>query len=128
MNILQEESKLNDIVKLIGSDVLPDEQKLTLDVAKVIRQGFLQQNAFHENDTYVPMRKQYQMMDVILHLADRTREAVSKGVVCSALRASGIFEKVIRMKYDIGNEETDAFDRLKAEIDTVCSELAAKLS
>ena len=128
MNILQEESKLNDIVKLIGSDVLPDEQKLTLDVAKVIRQGFLQQNAFHENDTYVPMRKQYQMMDVILHLADRTREAVSKGVVCSALRASGIFEKVIRMKYDIGNEETDAFDRLKAEIDTVCSELAAKIS
>ncbi len=128
MNILQVESKLNDIVKLIGSDVLPDEQKLTLDVAKVIRQGFLQQNAFHENDTYVPMRKQYQMMDVILHLADRTREAVSKGVVCSALRATGIFEKVIRMKYDIGNEETDAFDRLKEEIDTICSDLTAKIS
>jgi V/A-type H+-transporting ATPase subunit A len=128
MNILQEESKLNDIVKLIGSDVLPDEQKLTLDVAKVIRQGFLQQNAFHENDTYVPMRKQYQMMDVILHLADRARDAVLKGVVCSALRASGIFEKVIRMKYDIGNEETDAFDQLKAEIDSICGELTAKIS
>ena len=62
--ILQEESDLMEIVKLIGSDVLHDEQKLVLEIAKVIRLGFLQQNAFHKSDTYVPLDKQFKMMAV----------------------------------------------------------------
>ena len=66
--LLQEESQLMEIVKLIGSDVLPDDQKLVIETARVIRVGFLQQNAFHQDDTFVPMEKQKQMMRVILHL------------------------------------------------------------
>ena len=62
MAILNQESSLMEIVKLIGSDVLPDDQKLTLEIARVIRLGFLQQNAFHKEDTYVPMKKQFLMM------------------------------------------------------------------
>ena len=53
-----------EIVKLIGSDVLPDDQKLTLEIARVIRLGFLQQNAFHPDDTCVSLEKQYKMMEV----------------------------------------------------------------
>ena len=60
-----------EIVKLIGSDVLPDSQKVVIETARVIRTGFLQQNAFHKNDTYVPLDKQMWMMEAILHLYDR---------------------------------------------------------
>ena len=68
MGILNQESSLMEIVKLIGSDVLPDDQKLTLEIARVIRLGFLQQNAFHKDDTCVPLSKQFQMMETILYL------------------------------------------------------------
>lgn len=68
MALLVQESSLMEIVKLIGADVLPDDQKLVLEIAKVIRLGFLQQNAFHKDDTSVPLIKQFKMMEVILYL------------------------------------------------------------
>lgn len=71
MAILNQESSLMEIVKLIGSDVLPDDQKLTLEIARVIRLGFLQQNAFHAEDTCVPMEKQFKMMETILYLYEK---------------------------------------------------------
>ena len=64
-----------EIVKLIGSDVLPDDQKLTIEIARVIRVGFLQQNAFHAVDTYVPLEKQLKMMETILYLYDKCARA-----------------------------------------------------
>ncbi len=67
-----------EIVKLIGGDVLPDDQKLTLEIARVIRLGFLQQNAFHKDDTCVSMEKQFKMMEVILYLYKRARDLVAK--------------------------------------------------
>ena len=69
--LLHEENDLMEIVKLIGSDVLPDDQKLVIETAKVIRVGFLQQNAYHADDTYVPLEKQLGMMKVILYLYDQ---------------------------------------------------------
>ena len=66
MALLTQESSLMEIVKLIGADVLPDDQKLVLEIAKVIRVGFLQQNAFHKDDTSVPLTKQFKMMETIL--------------------------------------------------------------
>ena len=62
-----------EIVKLIGSDVLPDDQKLVLEIARVIRLGFLQQNAFHKDDTCVPLKKQFKMMEIILYLYEKCR-------------------------------------------------------
>ena len=73
MAILNSESSLMEIVKLIGSDVLPDDQKLTLEIARVIRLGFLQQNAFHPDDTCVSLEKQFKMMEVILYLYKKCR-------------------------------------------------------
>ena len=73
MMLLNQESSLMEIVKLIGSDVLPDDQKLTLEIARVIRLGFLQQNAFHPDDTCVTVEKQFKMMEVILYLYQSNR-------------------------------------------------------
>lgn len=124
MAILQEESSLMEIVKLIGADVLPDSQKATLEVAKTIRVGFLQQNAFHADDTYVPLEKQNRMMDVILLFDKRIRQCVDKGIVLSKVSESGIAEDIIRIKYTIGNKDIDApFHELERKINETFDKL-----
>lgn len=115
--LLQEESSLMEIVKLIGSDVLPDDQKLVIETARAIRVGFLQQNAFHAEDTYVPLEKQKLMMKVILHLHERAKEVVAQGIPISKLIELGLFDKLTKMKYDIPNSRLDMFDGYLTEID-----------
>ena len=117
MTILSQESNLMEIVKLIGGDVLPDDQKLILEIARVIRLGFLQQNAFHKDDTCVSPEKQFKMMDVILYLYKTSRALVAMGMPMSVLKAEGIFEKVIAMKYDVPNDDLQLLDLYKVEID-----------
>ena len=108
--LLAEENKLMEIVKLIGSDVLPDDQKLVIEISKVIRVGFLQQNAFHVDDTYVPLAKQMKMMDIILYLNKKSKEYVLTGKSLNILLGTGIFEKVTKMKYDVSNENYEQLD------------------
>ena len=115
-SLLIEENKLMEIVKLIGADVLPDDQKLVIETARVIRVGFLQQNAYHKDDTYVPLDKQFKMMKAILTLYDECRSAVEKNVPINRIIATGIFDKVIKMKYDIPNDKPELFRRLEVEI------------
>ncbi|MDR0405097.1 MAG: V-type ATP synthase subunit A [Oscillospiraceae bacterium] len=115
--ILHEEDKLMEIVKLVGSDVLPDDQKLVIEIAKVIRVGFLQQNAFHAEDTYVPLDKQKQMMRIILYLNQKAKHLVSSSVPISKLVKLGVFEKLTKMKYDIPNNKPEIFDDYIKEID-----------
>lgn len=117
LNILTTESRLNEIVKLIGSDVLPDDQKLILEIARVIRLGFLQQNAFHEEDTFVPLEKQLRMMKVILYLYDKCKELIEMGMPMALLRENRIFEKIIAIKYDVANKELYKFDEYLRMID-----------
>ena len=117
MAILNQESSLLEIVKLIGSDVLPDDQKLTLEIARVIRLGFLQQNAFHAEDTCVPMSKQFNMMEIILYLYEKCRSLVNQGMPVSVLKEDNIFERVIAIKYDVPNNKPEMFDQYKADID-----------
>jgi V/A-type H+-transporting ATPase subunit A len=109
-SLLAEENKLMEIVKLIGSDVLPDDQKLVIEIAKVIRVGFLQQNAFHKDDTYVPLEKQMKMMDVILYLNKKSREYLVSGKSLNMLLGTDIFVKVTRMKYDVPNDNIGKLD------------------
>jgi V/A-type H+-transporting ATPase subunit A len=117
VSLLNAEDKLMETVKLIGSDVLPDDQKLTLEIARVIRLGFLQQNAFHPEDQNVPLIKQFKMMETILYLYDNARRLVAEGHPMSVLRQDTIFEKVIAIKYDVPNSRLDLFDDYKKEID-----------
>ena len=115
--LLQEENRLMEIVKLIGSDVLPDDQKLIIEIAKIIRVGFLQQNAFHKDDTYVPLEKQKRMMQVILHLYERCKAVVAENIPISRIREQGLFEKVTKIKYDIPNDHLEMFDEYIRDID-----------
>ena len=115
--LLNQEASLMEIVKLIGADVLPDDQKLILDIAKVIRVGFLQQNAFHKDDTCVPLEKQFKMMDVILYLYKKARSLVHMSMPMSVLKEDPIWDKLISIKYDIPNDRLDMFDDYKKDID-----------
>lgn len=116
-NILQEENKLMEIVKLIGADVLPDEQKLVIETAKVVRVGFLQQNAFHKDDTYVPMKKQLHMMELILLLYRKAKQQAAKNIPMSRILGTGLFELLIRMKYEIPNGDDEKFAQYAARIE-----------
>ncbi len=109
MALLNQESSLMEIVKLIGSDVLPDDQKLILEIARVIRLGFLQQNAFHKDDTCVSMEKQFRMMEIILYLYHKSRTLITMGMPMSILKQSNIFERIINIKYDIPNDKLNLF-------------------
>ncbi len=117
LNILTQENQLNEIVKLIGSDVLPDDQKLVLEIARVIRLGFVQQNAYHPSDTYVPMAKQLKMMQTSLYLYHKAKLLIDRSMPMSLLKESNIFDKVISIKYDVANDELHKFDEYKAMID-----------
>ena len=115
--ILHEESNLMEVVKLIGSDVLPEDQKLTLEIARVIRVGFLQQNAFHKDDTSVSLEKQYKMLKTIDYLRRACSQLVEKHIPVSLMTQTGIFEKVISIKYDVPNDNVALLDTYPDKID-----------
>lgn len=117
MALMNQESSLMEIVKLIGSDVLPDDQKLVLEIARVIRLGFLQQNAFHPEDTCVPLEKQLKMMEIILYLYNRSKELINMGMPVSVLKEDNIFEKIISIKYDVPNNKLEMFDDYYKAVD-----------
>lgn len=123
-NLLLQENNLMQIVKLIGSDVLPDDQKLTIEIARVIRVGFLQQNAFHAVDTYVPLEKQLKMMETILYLYDKCAALVAKQVPVSRLLATGLFDELVQMKYTVPNDDFTKLDELQKAIDTKLAAVA----
>lgn len=116
-SILLDENSLMEIVKLIGADVLPDDQKLVIEIARVVRVGFLQQNAFHADDTFVSLEKQMKMMQVILHLYHKCKKIVAKQIPISKIIQLGVFDKLVKMKYDIPNNRLDMFDEYITEID-----------
>ncbi len=117
MGLLSEENKLMEIVKLIGSDVLPDDQKLIIEIGKVIRLGYLQQNAFHKDDTYVPLEKQMKMMNVILYLHQKAKKFIDDGHSLNVLIETGIFEQIVKMKYEVPNDQLELFEQYPKTID-----------
>jgi V/A-type H+/Na+-transporting ATPase subunit A len=126
LQLLYEENKLLDIVQLVGEDVLPDDQRLILEIARVIKTGFLQQNAFHAEDTYVPLPKQHLMLELIKYLFDRGNEAVKMGVPISEVKNDDIFSQVTKMKYNIPNDNLMGIGRLRQEIDDYYTALMLK--
>lgn len=124
--ILTEESSLMEIVKLIGSDVLPDSQRLVLEVAKIVRLGFLQQNAFNPTDTYVPLKKQYLMLKTCLTYYEEAKKLIAMGVPVSQIHQTGLTEKLVSIKYDVKNDDFAAFDRYADEIKTEFDKIGAR--
>lgn len=126
LKILYEENKLQEIVKLVGEDVLPDDQRLILEIAKVLKVGFLQQNAYHKDDTYVPLQKQYRMLKVIEKFYDVSYKAVKLGVPISVIKNKDIIEALYKMKYNIPNDDLSGIDELEGLIDDFYAKLHEK--
>jgi len=128
LRLLFEESKLQDVVALVGEDVLPDEQRLILEIARVIKVGFLQQNAFHKEDTYVPLKKQVEMLKTIDLLYERGLSAIKKKIPISKVRDGELYDKVMKMKYTIPNDRLEDIDELKNLINEFYDELESYYS
>lgn len=126
VRLLQEEEKLNEIVQLVGEDVLPNDQILVLEIARTIKKGFLQQNALHKDDTYVSLEKQYKMLQVINDLYENALKCVKVGIPLSVIRKEPVFEEVIKMKYDVPNDHIEQLDDLRKSIVTAYDGLRQK--
>lgn len=126
IRILQEEEKLNEIVQLVGEDVLPNDQHLVLEIARTIKRGFLQQNALHKEDTYVSLEKQYKMLLVIDTLYESSLKCVKMGIPISTIRKQKVFEDVVKMKYDVPNSQIELLDDLREEIKNTYKTLREK--
>jgi V/A-type H+-transporting ATPase subunit A len=100
MTILQEEDKLMEIVQLVGSDALPEKEQLTLEIARMIREFLLQQNAYHDVDTYCPLKKSHMLMKTILHYADLATAALEQGVRIKELLAVKSKDKIADAKFE----------------------------
>jgi len=123
MHILQEEAELQEIVRLVGQDALSAEDRLTMETAKMIREDFLQQNAFVDEDAYSSYLKQFRLLDMVLKYDVLCREALGKGADMNALFAIDSREKIGRAKMADPNAFGDAYDaiekQMKAEIEEV---------
>lgn len=116
LKLLYEESRLLEIVLLVGEDVLPDDQRLILEIARVIKIGFLQQNAFHEVDTFVPLRKQLEMLKTIDLLYERGLMCIKQNIPISVVKDGELYNEIIKMKYTVPNDNLDKIEELKSLI------------
>lgn len=116
MNILNEEARLQEIVMLVGEDVLPDKERFLLIVARMIKDAFLQQNAFNPIDQSVPLEKQFAMMEVIDTLYEEGKVVLDQGISIEEVKDEGIYSKIVNMKYNIANDDFKAFTHLINDI------------
>ncbi|WP_415341910.1 V-type ATP synthase subunit A [Clostridium perfringens] len=125
MALLQEEANLEEIVRLVGMDALSEGDRLKLEVAKSIREDYLQQNAFHENDTYTSLNKQYKMLNLILSFRHEAEKALEAGVYLDKVLKLPVRDRIARSKY-ISEEEISKMDdilvELKSEMNKLISE------
>lgn len=123
--VLQEESQLNEIVRLVGMDALGAKDRLTMETAKSVREDYLHQNAFHEVDTYTSLNKQYLMMKLILGFYHEATEALDNGAELADLLALPVREHIGRAKY-IEESHLDRFDEIQRNIKRQISQLVSK--
>ena len=126
LDLLFQENKLQEMVMLIGEDALPDDQRWVLNVSKLIRVGFLQQNTFDDTDTYVPLEKQYRMLKIMEYLYDKGIACLKKGIPTSVLYNEKIFDDIIKMKYNIPNDDFSGIDDIRDAIDVYYDDLEKK--
>ncbi|HDN83765.1 MAG TPA: ATP synthase subunit A [Candidatus Altiarchaeales archaeon] len=117
MRILQKEAELQEIVQLVGPDALPDREKIILDVARMIREDFLQQNAFHEVDTYCSLEKQYLMLKIILSFYDAALAALSRGMEPEEIRNLDVIDDIAKMKYYPNEKFREEYERIMNKIE-----------
>jgi V/A-type H+-transporting ATPase subunit A len=105
------------IVKLVGVDVFPDDQRVTLEIARIIKIGYLQQNAYHPQDFYTTLPRQHDMLKVIGKLYDRAYSCIKKGIPLSKIKNNKLFSDIIMMKYNTTEVKSKSFLELINRID-----------
>jgi len=125
--LLRREEELLELVRLLGPESLADEEKLILDVGRMIREGFLQQSAFDQIDSYCSTRKQYLMLRLFVTFHKLAEEALSRGVPLSRIRQLPIIAKLMRAKAEVSNEDADRLLKLEEEIRSVMSALKPEI-
>ena len=127
MKLLQEESELREIVRLVGAESLPLSDRLTLEVARSLREDFLQQHAFHDVDTYCSLSKQVKLLDLILDFGTVAKEAIDKGIPFDKIQTMPLREDIARAKYisedEIDKEYPAIKERLRKEVDRLAAEV-----
>jgi len=126
MDILNQESRLEQIVKLVGPDALPDEQRLILEAARLLREGFLQQNALDAVDAYSTVQKQIRMLDLILHFYARAKRVIERGALIVVIRELPVVNDLIRIKTLVTNDQLDRLDQVRRDIDEQMDQLEAE--
>jgi V/A-type H+-transporting ATPase subunit A len=117
MALLQKESELQEIVKLVGPDALPPRERATLESARMLREDFLQQSAFHEIDTFCPGGKQYEMLRIMLKFSDRILDAVEKNIHIDDIISMKSREHLARMKTTSNKTFEKYFSEIEKELD-----------
>ncbi|MFW6148533.1 MAG: V-type ATP synthase subunit A [Atribacterota bacterium] len=126
MSILQEESELEETVRLVGIDALSKKERLTLNTARSIREDFLHQNAFDEIDTYTSMKKQYLMLDLIIYFHERAKAAIEEeNIPNEKLNQLTVRDKITRSKF-ISEDNLKDFDKIKKDINEQINSLTSK--
>jgi V/A-type H+-transporting ATPase subunit A len=123
MEILSEESRLSQIVKLVGPDALPDEQRIILETARIIREGFLQQNAMDTVDAFSTIQKQIRMLELMLYFHSRATRVIKHGAPISAVRDLPVIGTLIRMKSLVENNQLEKMDEIHKTIEEQMNQL-----
>jgi len=118
MNVLLQEDEVRSILMLVGQDALSDSQKNILDVAELVRVGFLQQNAYNDTDKYVPLEKQIKMLEVIKNYYNYSQNAIKAGIQYKNMYSADLINDITQMKYTIKNDDLDKFVDLNNEIES----------
>jgi V/A-type H+-transporting ATPase subunit A len=122
---LSEEARLSQIVKLVGPDALPDEQRLVLETARLLREGFLQQNAMDKVDAYSTIQKQMGMLGLMLYFHNRAYKIIKAGATISVIHNLPVVNTMIRMKTEVPNENLEQLDEIHKAIDEQMTQLEA---
>ena len=126
MEILSEESRLSQIVKLVGPDALPDDQRLVLETARLLREGFLQQSALDQVDAFSTIQKQITMLNLILYFHQRAQFIIKRGATISIIHNLPVVDTLIRMKSQIPNDQLEKMEDIRKAIDEQMSQVEAE--
>jgi V/A-type H+-transporting ATPase subunit A len=120
---LQREDTLKEIVRLLGPEALPDEEKLVLEVARMIKIGILQQNSFDKIDTYCSPEKQLKMVKLVVDFYNSAQNSLKEGIALADIRSMAIIPSILKAKFEIPDEELSKLDDLEKELNTQFSNL-----
>jgi V/A-type H+-transporting ATPase subunit A len=125
MELLHREVRLQQVVKLVGPDALPDTQRFVLEVCTLFKNAFLQQNAYDKIDTFSTIEKQAKMLHIIVIYWKRGSEAIKKGAILAKLRKMKVYQDIIKMKFSIPNEDLSGLDKIEARLERSMDQMEA---